>query len=288
VDDFDYVDRRFVTAWTERAAGPGTVVRAELGPIRDRPARRSLRRAGLFGAPDDGFTHNRYAAPGGATRAALVIEVGRDVSDGFVRPGIGARLSHEKAIGSLGYERSEARVVARRLAGAFTLAGRVHAGVVRLADTVPQQLYELGEREGLPGYDSKQFGGDRVVIGRATVMYTTPWLGAPIPLRVFRARYFLPGVSPSLAMSVHAGWSDASTGTARAALVRLGQVNDPVTGRPAPDPESRLRAPVPTNGVRSTVELSLRVFGGAVALGIARPVDHGQGWRFVFRLGEES
>ena len=45
----------------------------------------------------------------------------------------------------------------------------------------------------------------------------------------------------------------------------------------------------PTDGVRSTVNATLRLFGGTLGFGVARPFDqHGgsQPWQFVFGVGQ--
>ena len=287
-DEADYLDRRFASVVVAHEIARGAaVLRLESGPASDRAVFRTVKKAGLFEAQDSSFRNVRFVQEGRYTHSAAMLEVHPEVTDGFVRPGVGLRLTYDRGDGGLRYQRAEARLTARRLAGPFTLSGRLNAGVVQLTDTVSQQLYELGDREGLPGYTSKEFGGDQAVLGRTSVLYTTPWLTAPIPLKLWRWRLFLPGAAPGLAVSLQGGWSDVSDGVARAALGRLGMVNDPVTGAPIPDPEGRLRAPVPTDGIRSTAEVSVRFFGGAVALGMARPIDHAAGWKFVFRIGEE-
>jgi hypothetical protein len=43
----------------------------------------------------------------------------------------------------------------------------------------------------------------------------------------------------------------------------------------------------PTNGWRASVDLRLRFFGGAVGLGMARPIDRSAPWRFVASFGQQ-
>jgi hypothetical protein len=62
---------------------------------------------------------------------------------------------------------------------------------------------------------------------------------------------------------------------------------DTLTGLPLIDPASGQPALAtrPTNGVRSTVSVSLQLFGGAFGIGIARPLEQRSSWRLVFRAG---
>ena len=117
---------------------------------------------------------------------------------------------------------------------------------------------------------------------RGLVMYTTPWLRSPE--RVWRSLY-LPGISPAISIGAQGGWTGLSNPDARASLALLGAENDPITGAPAPS--TGLVAPVLTRGIRSTVDARLRVFGGALSVGVARPVDHGAKWKVVFGVGGE-
>ena len=278
----DYVDRRVATVAMTRASRSGATLRVEAGPGEERHVFRSRER-GLFGG--DRLPRVRHAEAGRFVRSAVVADL--SPAAGLIRPGEGARVTYERGDGELRWQRIEARLTSRRNAGPFTLDARADAGLVLLRDTLPQQLFELGGREGLTGYDEKEFGGDRAAIARGTVLYTTPWLRAPLQVGPARWRLWLPGIAPGIAASLHSGWSDTSGGVARAALDRLGMTTDPATGRPIADPEGELRAPVATDGIRTTLELTLRAFGGSIAVGAARPVDRGGAWRFVFRMGDE-
>jgi hypothetical protein len=153
----------------------------------------------------------------------------------------------------------------------------VDAGAVLSRNPPPQQLFELGQAGSLPGYEYKEFAGDRAVLARALAMYATPYWRAP--LRVGR-RWILPGLSPALAGGVQAGWTEASDEAALASITRLGTRVDPATGALVPISH-------PTHGVRASVNLGLRFFGGAVFVGVARPVDRAGAWRGTFSLAQQ-
>jgi hypothetical protein len=42
----------------------------------------------------------------------------------------------------------------------------------------------------------------------------------------------------------------------------------------------------PTDGFKSSVDVRLRFFGGALSVGVARATDHHDGWRFVLGLAQ--
>ena len=280
-DDQDYLDRRFATVGIARELGGprGAVVRLEAGPERDGPVRRHVGGPPLLG--DSAFRPNRYVTPGRYVRSAAMLEYHPDVSAELVRPGVGAQLTYERGDGDLEWQRLEGRVDARRTWRAITVASRLDAGTV-IGAAPPQRLYELGDREGLPGYRYKEFGGNQAAMLRGLVMYTTPWLRSPE--RVWRSLY-LPGISPAISIGAQGGWTGLSNPGARASLALLGAENDPTTG--VPTPSTGLVAPVLTRGIRSTVDARLRVFGGALSVGVARPVDHGAKWKVVFGVGGE-
>ena len=104
------------------------------------------------------------------------------------------------------------------------------------------------------------------------VSWTSPLLRAPILMQLpFGPRLVLPSPSPTLAVSVQSGWTRLSGDGAREAAFRLGTRFDEDSGMEVPI--SR-----PTGGVRTSVELQLRFFGGAVGVGVARAVDRGDSW----------
>jgi hypothetical protein len=275
-DNYDYVDRRHGTATvTRRFAATDAALRAELGVASDRGAIARLERGPFRG--DSAFRPNRGVDPGRYLRTALVLELHPNVNAEFLQPGTGARLTYERGAGELDWQRLEARGVARRNWRGFTGAVRADAGALLARQPPPQQLFEIGSHQNLPGYGYKEFAGDRAAVTRALVMYTSPFLRAPIR---FGRGYSIPGLSPGVSAGVQAGWTELSDAAARAANLRLGAHPDPLDGPPIPYSRA-------TGGVRSTVNAGLRFFGGGVFLGVARPIDHGGPWRTVFSLSPE-
>jgi hypothetical protein len=105
---------------------------------------------------------------------------------------------------------------------------------------------------------------------RGFASYTLPVWRSPV--RVL-GRFFLPGVAPGFGAGVQAGWTALTSDAARLAVNELGVVNGV--------PVSRA-----TDGVRGSAGLGVTFFSGAFHLGMARPIDHPGGWRFVLGFGE--
>ncbi len=278
VDNYDYVDRRVaaVGVWREVGKGRSAILRLESGPASDRMVRRTLSR-GLFRG-DSGFRENRGVREGSYWRHWASLEWHPDVSAEFVRTGVGALVSAEVARGELHYTRLEGRIMGRKNAGPLTLAARGDAGTVLGASPPPQQLFELGSNQNLVGYDYKEFAGTDAVAVRGLAMWRLGILDAPIRFR----RWFLPGVAPSLAVGVQSGWTEARGAGGRQAMRELGLVPSSVP----PGASSKYPDPTPavsrvTDGVRTTVTMGLRIFGGAIGVGMARPVDRPASWRLV-------
>src|SRR5207253_7662692 len=120
----------------------------------------------------------------------------------------------------------------------------------------PQVLFELGGTEALPGYEFKQFVGDRAALFRVFGSYRLGVWHRPIHL--FRS-LLIPGVSPGLAFSAEGGWSElSSTGAAMAARQLVAG-----TGLFAE----------PTRGFRSTIGAGITIFSDILHIGVARPID---------------
>ena len=130
-------------------------------------------------------------------------------------------------------------------------------------DAPPQQFFELGSNQNLPGYDYKQFAGDQAAVLRGQVFYGFGIFGAP--LRVTQ-RIWLPPLAPGLAVGVQAGYARASTPAALSTVQLLGSE--------------------PTGHVRSSASVTLRFLGQAVGVGIARPLDYPAEWRWVIEFGQ--
>jgi hypothetical protein len=276
VDDYDYVDRRSALVGLTRFLGHqrDVRVRIEAGIGSDRYVAAQKTR-GPFAPGDSGFRFNRGADDGRYRIATLKLELHPEVNAAFVRPGIGALLQAEMAAGDLAWQRAELRLVARRALGPFIYAARADAGVVSGDSIPPQQLFELGENQNLPGYGYKEFAGNQAFVIRGLVMYPFQLWRAPLRF----GRWVFPSVAPMLSFGAQGGWTTATTEAARSAILRLGTVGDAVLGRPSGAPG----APVsrPTDGFKSSIDFRLRFFGGAVSAGVARATDHHESWRFV-------
>jgi hypothetical protein len=269
VDDFDYVDRVRGAVFGSRLFGSVQtgLVTAQLGWGRDAAARARLEHGWVPGP--EPFRANRGAAEGSYGFGALEYEYRPDVSADFIQPGLGARLRYEGAAGELAWHRVEGTASVRRYLGPLSLALRGDAGVVLGGVIPPQQLFELGGREGLPGYDYKEFAGDQAALFRGFANYALPFQRAPYRF----GRIFIPGLAPGIGGSVQGGITRITTAAARDAVRALGAgwAEEPVSGE--------------TNGVRATVGGGLTLFSGAVHVGVARPIDRPAPWRWVFGFG---
>lgn len=249
-------------------------VRVEAGIGSDRYVA-AQREHGAFTPGDSGFRFNRGVDDGRYSIASMKVEFHPDVNAAFVRPGIGALLQADAATGDLAWRRVELRLIARRMLGPLIYAARADAGVVVGDSIPPQQLFELGENQNLPGYGYKEFAGNQAAVIRGLVMYPLPLWRAPLRL----GRFVLPSVGPTLSFGAQGGWAAATNDAARSAVLRLGTIGDSVLGTPG----SISGAPVsrPTDGFKSSIDFRLRFLGGAVSIGAARATDHHEPWRFV-------
>lgn len=274
VDDYDYVDRRSAMISAARILHRrfGSAVRVDVGIVDDRNARVTMER-GLVGRRK--FRDNRQVQEGRYARTALTIDWRPDVNGELMRVGYGGRAYYERGDGDLAYQRVEVRGALRWNSGRVTVAARADAGQVFGSVLPPQQIFELGSSEALPGYGFKEFAGDRAALFRGVAMYRFNRWNAPV--RITR-RLWLPSPSPALAIGVQAGWTDISTNAARVAVEQLGAVdpNQLALWRPV----SRA-----SNGVRATVTGGVRFFGGAVGVLLARPLDNGGKWRLLVTFG---
>ena len=183
VDDYDYVDRRSamvgLTKYLNRRRDVRVRVEAGIGSDRYVAAQREH---GAFTPGDSGFRFNRGVDDGRYSIASMKVEFHPDVNAAFVRPGIGALLQADAATGDLAWRRVELRLIARRMLGPLIYAARADAGVVVGDSIPPQQLFELGENQNLPGYGYKEFAGNQAAVIRGLVMYPLPLWRAPLRL----------------------------------------------------------------------------------------------------------
>lgn len=269
VDNYDYVDRWRATAAATRVFGSvnRALATVQVGVGEDRPEQARLTH-GLFGGPE--FRPNRGVLAGRYALVSVDAELHPDVSGAFVSPGLGARLHYEVAAGQLAWQRAELSLSTRRYWGPVTMSASANGGVVAGATIPPQQLFELGGDQSLPGYSYKEFAGDRAALFGTVLSYRFPlWR---TPHRVWHG-YFVPGLAPGIAAGVEGGWTELSTAAARAAVYGLG------AGWSA-TPVSRA-----TGGVRASVAVGLTFFSGTFHVGVARPMDHPAPWRLVAGFG---
>ncbi|MBK9976503.1 MAG: hypothetical protein IPP20_01010 [Gemmatimonadetes bacterium] len=278
-DNYDYVDRRVAAAGVWRRFGKGRAVflRLETGPASDHMAKRTLSQ-GLF-RRDSAFRENRGVREGTYWRHWASLEWNPDVSAEFVRTGVGAFASAEVAQGELRYTRLEGRVMARRNAGPLTLAARGDVGTLLGSAPPPQQLFELGNNQNLAGYDYKEFAGTDAAVVRALVMYRLGALRAPIRV----GRWFVPAPSPALSAGVQSGWTQVRGEGGALAMREL--VRDTLPDYLSIASPETLRSRE-TDGVRTSVTLGMRFFGGAVGVGMARAVDRKASWKLVFEFAQ--
>lgn len=274
VDDYDYVDRRSAMFSAARLLPDrfGSAVRLDVGYADDRAVHPHMFRS-LIGR--ERFRDNRGAMNGRYTRSILTVDWRPDINGEMMRSGYGLRASYERGDGDLRYQRVEVRGAMRWNRGRVTLAARADGGMVTGRVIPPQQIFELGSSEALPGYAFKEFAGDRAALFRGTAMYRLNVLNVPVPLT---RRLWLPSPSPALSVGVQAGWTDISSRGAQIAIDQMSVV-DP-TQLALWRPTSRA-----TGGVRATISGGVRFFGGAVGVLVARPVDHAGAWRLVLSLG---
>lgn len=261
-NEYDYVDRWSAGAQVQRFLGRSqrAQLRVELAATEDRDVVVHLPRSPVGLGQD--FRSNRPVTAGHYARSVVTLDYRPNVSLEFLRPGVGARLTYERGDGELEYQRLEGRFTARANRGPLVFGARLDAGITT-PDAPPQQLFELGKNQNLPGYGYKEFAGDQAAVFRAQVLWASGWMGAPLRLA---QRVWLPSPAPALALGVQAGWTGASNASALSTITALGSI--------------------PSERVRSSGSLTLRFFGGAVGIGAARPIDYPGSWRWVIEFGQ--
>ncbi|MGV3710878.1 MAG: hypothetical protein ACO1Q7_18795 [Gemmatimonas sp.] len=271
VDPYDYVDRYSAGAGVAHHMPlRNTTLRFDVATVNDGYTRTRLRR-GIIG--DSIFKPNRGVDEGSYLRTTAMVEWHPNVNAEAALPGLSARLYVENANGTLDYTRVEFRAMTRKMFGPFTWTMRGDVGDVSGSKIPPQQLFELGRGQNLPGYENKEFAGSRAAILRTGIMYTSPLLRQPIRLG---RRLFIPPIAPGLSMGVQSGWTEAPTDAARESILRLGLLPDTAG---VLQPVSRV-----TNGVRATASVGLRFLAGSLFAGWARPVDRKAPWRFIISM----
>ena len=264
-DDYDYVDRYSAGISATRRFADGFIARIESGWADDRATTNSLARNPF----NTSYLANRGVDAGNYLRSAVMLSWNANVSAEYMGSGFGAALTYLRGDGQLNFQRVDLRLSERSNVGRWTFAARFDAGVL-LGSPPAQQLFEIGNTEGLPGYRYKEFAGDQAVALRTLELYRLNILDSPIRLT---QRYWLPAIAPELAVTLQSGWTGASSGLARASILRLGTA--------AGIPVSTV-----TGTARATASGGIRFFGGSVGLSMARAIDRADKWKAQFEFGQ--
>lgn len=280
VDDYDYVDRTAATLWAGFSVARRGAMRVESGIATDRGALARLTRGTVFG--EIPFRPNRGVDDGSYFRTAVIGEWNPGVNAGTLASGVGAQVRLEAARGSLDWQRATVRVTTRKELGAFGWAVRLDGGALASDDPPPQQLLELGGGPMFPGYEYKEFAGDRALAAHWRTTYRLPLLRSP--LRLLGCTCFT-APAPALAITMHSARLTSSGPATTASIARLGSVGDQIGGPPLASEDA---TPIsrPSDGWRSSLELGVRFFGGAATLGMVRVLEPGARWRATFTLGQ--
>lgn len=282
-DNWDYLERRGGGIYLTRLLDwRGSVIRLDAAGISDRAVTRHMTRS-LAGWR---LRDNRGIMEGSYFRTRALLEWNPEVSPVFAKDGVGFRGEVEHAGGDLDYTRVETRLVGRTSFGRVTLLARLHAGAVFADHPPPQQLFEIGGPAGLPGYEYKEFAGDRAALFRTRISYALPMLDTRSRGRNGGT---LPALAPALSIGFSAGVADVRTAGGAAAVAALGVKRDdktgelvinPVTGQPFP-------AAVAGGKLHPSLDIRLGLFGDALAVGFARALEQGRANKFIFAFGRQ-
>lgn len=258
VENFDWLDRRVLSAGLTREFGikHSSALRVEVARGNDRGFTRELKH-GMVG---DDFRANRPVTPGSYTRTRAQFDIGRNIITSPLVSGVGASLTYEIGSGDLDWQRTLLQTFGQRMFRRFILAARADGSVIDGKQLPVQQLIEVGGAEGLPGYEYKEFAGDRALVARGTVGYLLPILEAPIRF----TRLTLPAIGPQIQIGLFGGVTSARS-TTRAQLHALNWKT--------------------TDSWRGTLDIRLRFFGGAFSVGASRAIDHKASWKAAFGIG---
>ncbi len=259
-DPLDYVDRYAAGLRASFRPPAPVAVRAHVRAVADREPALNAER-GLLGAR---FRPLRAVAEGEYVNLGVGVALHEGRGGEFLAPGWNAAASWELARGDLSWQRIQGSLRARRLLGRWSGAGEVFGGLVVAEDPPPQALFELGGYLGrLPGFALDAFTGDRAAVGMVEAAYDLPILESPIRI----GPLFLPSVSPSPLAQVSAGWTHASRNASAVLRAHGWETSD---------------------GVRATGFLGVRLFGGFLRVGAARPLGARGRWRLEIGLGQSG
>ena len=270
-DNYDYADRLTVGAgetWFFARRSP-SYVSARVDWIKDRRTVADLSEGPLGQA----YTLNPTVIAYDYPRVQVGVNWNPEISSHFIRPGIGLHATYEAGGGDLPYQRIQAGIVLRAnwKSVTFTLVG--DAGTT-ISDNPPtQQMFLIGGSGTLPGYDYDQFGGNVGVLTRWMIQAPLPFLQSPLKI----GGATIPPIAPNLSYRVYNGYTETTSAAADSSLAAVGTVV--VNGVSQP-------FSVPSDGIVSTQEIRLSLFGTLLGFGIARPFASGADWTFTFSFAQ--
>lgn len=270
-DNYDYADRLALGAGETWYFSPRSAshVTARVDWVKDRRTVADLSQGPLGQAYTLNPTVTAYDYP----RVQVGVNWNPEISSHFIRPGVGLHATYEAGGGDLPYQRIQAGLVARAnwKSVTFTFVGDVGKTI---SDNPPtQQMFLIGGSGSLPGYDYDEFGGDVGALTRWMIQAPLPFLQSP--LKVGGAT--IPPIAPNLSYRVYNGYTETTSAAADSSLAAVGSVV--VNG--VAEPFS-----VPSDGVVSTQEIRLSLFGTLLGFGIARPFEPGADWTFTFSFAQ--
>jgi hypothetical protein len=257
----DYVERSTllggVTRLFSQSARTFASIRGGIGLDRDAP----VRTRGLFGL-DTVIVPDRFASSGRYAIVILDAGVGRARALRSLAKSAGVSVHVEMASGELTWTRLTGVSQFRLAQSRAIYSARIDGGLVLSANLPPQQLFEVGGVDRLPGYEYKQFVGDRGAVASGTVEF---------PLSVLQhgtrrlERRGIPPFAPALALSVQGGWTALlNSHKASVGLLTRG---------------GTLAVPTVTSGVIGSGGFGITLFSGLLRAGVARPLERAGLWR---------
>lgn len=270
-DNYDYADRLTAGAGGTWFFSPtsSSNITARLDWIRDRTTVADLSQ-GPFG---QAYTLNPTVMAYEYPRAQVSVNWNPAISSHFTRPGLALSGSYEAGGGDLPYQRIQAGLVVRANWKSLAFTWVANGGVTVSDNPPTQQLFLIGGSATMPGYDYDQFGGNVAFLARWMLAAPLPFLQAP--LKVGSAT--IPPIAPNLSYRVYNGYTETTNTGAEAALDAVGsQVVNGVT----------VPFSVPSNGLRTTQEIRLSVFGTLLGFGVARPMEAGADWTYTFSFAQ--
>jgi len=280
-DSWDYVDHLSAGIVATRAIRDvsGSVLHFEGARVSDRGAERHLSKP-VFGGR---FRENRNLVEGSYWRTRAVLDWNPDVSPLFAQDGIGFRAEVENGTGDLDYTRVEGRIVVRKSFNRVFFIAKLHGGALLSDNPPPQQLFEMGGSVGLPGYEYKEFAGDRAALFRVRLTYPLTMLDTPLRI----GSIVLPSLAPAISIGYQTGFAKATTPAVEAAVRELGDfqnrdgtVATDSTGAPLP-------ASVPSSRPVGSLDIRVGFFGDALAVGFARAIQRGRSTKLIIAFGRQ-